>query len=115
MNCCKESKMSKADSLMYITDLCPETVAKMKDIRAKFVTLAKDIEALGESREMSLCFTAIEQAQMYAIKHLCMVCPTGKPIGLAEDLSDTPSWQGKVVGTIGHCGAATGALDGSAA
>ena len=43
MNCCKESKMSKADSLMYITDLCPETVAKMKDIRAKFVTLAKNL------------------------------------------------------------------------
>lgn len=66
---------TKAETLLYHGGLTPETVVKMKEVRKKFVQLAQDIEHLGSSRELSEAFTHIETAQMYAIKHLCMVDP----------------------------------------
>jgi hypothetical protein len=124
--CCNETKtyVSKADSLLYHGNLSQETVQKMKEIRAKFVRLARDIELLGYSRETSTCFTHIETAQMYAIKHLCMVDPQAvrEPCeDYAQEFMDSLESQegccsSKVVGTIGHCGTvARNELDGSAA
>jgi hypothetical protein len=66
---------SKSDTLLYHGNLSSETVAKMKECRAKFIELSRYVEALGSSREVSLAFTGIEHAQMLAIKHLCMVDP----------------------------------------
>ena len=63
---------NKSDTLFYHGNLSPETVAKMKETRKAFVDLARKIEALGSSRELSEAFTHIETAQMYAIKALCM-------------------------------------------
>lgn len=64
---------SKASTLKYRSNLAPESVAKMKESRAKFIEIAKYIESLGNSRELSLAFTAIEHAQMLTIKHFCLV------------------------------------------
>ena len=65
--------MSKADTLKYYSNLSEDTIEKMRVTRAKFIELASYVEGLGNSRELSLAFTNIETAQMYAIKHLCMV------------------------------------------
>lgn len=67
--------MSKAETLKYYSNLSSDTVAKMKQIRSAFIKLAAEVESLGNSRELSEAFTHIETAQMYAIKHLCMVDP----------------------------------------
>lgn len=64
---------TKTDTLFYHGNLSAETVEKMKESRKKFIELSRYVESIGNSRELSLAFTAIEQAQMYAIKHLCMV------------------------------------------
>jgi len=64
---------SKAETLKYHGNLSMKTVAKMKEARQKFIELATFVEDLGMSRELSEAFTHIETAQMYAIKHLCMV------------------------------------------
>ena len=66
---------TKADSLKYHGNLSAETVAEMKRVRKLFIDLAQVVEDLGTSRELSTAFTHIESAQMYAIKHLCMVDP----------------------------------------
>jgi hypothetical protein len=68
---------SKADSLQYIGGFTSETVEKMKEVRAAFVAIARMIEQLGTSRELSEAFTHIETAQMYAIKHVCLAAPEG--------------------------------------
>jgi hypothetical protein len=64
---------NKTDTLLYHGNLSPETVAKMKETRGKFIELSSFVEGLGNSREVSAAFTSIEHAQMLAIKHLCMV------------------------------------------
>jgi hypothetical protein len=67
----------KSDSLQYVSGFSPETVEKMKEVRAAFVRLARLVEDLGSSRELSEAFTHIETAQMYAIKHVCLAAPEG--------------------------------------
>lgn len=74
---------NKTETLKYHGNLSPETVAKMKESRKAFIELSKKVEELGNSREASLAFTHIETAQMYAIKHLCMVDPNAE----LEDLA----------------------------
>ena len=64
---------NKTETLYYHANLSPETVAKMKETRKAFITLAAMVEEMGKSRELSEAFTHIETAQMYAIKHLCIV------------------------------------------
>lgn len=64
---------TKSETLKYHGNLSAETVEKMKRTRRLFIDLAKEVEALGSSRELSTAFTHIETAQMYTIKHLCMV------------------------------------------
>lgn len=66
---------NKTETLKYHGNLSSETVAKMKEVRKAFITLSALVESLGNSREISTAFTHIETAQMYAIKHLCMVDP----------------------------------------
>lgn len=65
-----------SDTLMYHGGFNAETVAKMKESRKSFLTLAREVEAtIAPSRERSLCLTAIEQAQMYAMKAICLAAP----------------------------------------
>ena len=73
----KEDYKSKSETLLYHGNLSSETVEKMKECRGKFIQLAEYVESLQSpmNRELSLAFTHIETAQMYAIKHLCMVDP----------------------------------------
>jgi len=73
----KEDYKSKSETLLYHGNLSAETVQKMKEVRKSFVNLAQMVESLQSpmTREMSLAFTHIETAQMYAIKHLCMADP----------------------------------------
>lgn len=66
---------NKSETLKYHGNLSAETVEKMKETRKKFIELAEFVESLGGSRELSVAFTNIETAQMYAIKHLCMADP----------------------------------------
>lgn len=63
---------NKTETLKYHGSLSPDTIQKMKEVRKAFIVLSEQIEALGNSREVSVAFTHIETAQMYAIKHLCM-------------------------------------------
>jgi len=89
--CCNGTKTcSKADTLKYYANLSTGTVEKMKTMRAKFVRLAQDIEALGGTRELSTCFTHIEEAQMYCMKALCMMDPQA----VQEECCDEPEWAG---------------------
>lgn len=64
--------MSKADTLMYYVGMTPETIEQMKEVRRRYVDLARYVESLGNSAELTIAFRNIEQAQMYTIKHLCM-------------------------------------------
>lgn len=71
-----ERMPAKWPTLRYYSGMSAQTLEKMREFRAKFIALAKDVEELGQSRELSLAFTAIEQAQMYTIKHLCVADPS---------------------------------------
>lgn len=62
----------KSETLKYYTNLSTDTTEKMGRVRKAFYELSKKVEAIGNSRELSLAFTNIEQALMYTIKHLCM-------------------------------------------
>ena len=73
--------MKKSETLKYISGFNQETLDKMTAYRAKFVELAKAVEELGESRELSLAFSNIEHAQMLVIKHICLAASEGKVQG----------------------------------
>lgn len=69
--------MTKTDNLRYINNLEAATTDRMGKYRNMFIELSRLVEVLGESRELSLAHTHIEQALMYTIKHLCLVDPQG--------------------------------------
>lgn len=64
-----------SDSLKYYSNLDKQSVERMKQCRRKFIEVARYVEESPPSRERSLCLTHIESAQMYMMKHLCMIDP----------------------------------------
>lgn len=67
--------MKKSETLKYYGNLSPDSVNKMKEARRVFITTAQFVESLGESRELSAAFTAIEHALMLVNKHICVRDP----------------------------------------
>ncbi len=68
-------ELKKSETLKYHQNLSAETTQKMSEIRKGFYELSKQVEALGNSRELALAFTHIESGLMCTIKHLCLVDP----------------------------------------
>ena len=64
--------MSKTESLYFRTNLSATNLDKMKDFRQKVVNLSRELEGLGDSRELSLAFTHLEECLFYVIKHLSL-------------------------------------------
>ena len=67
--------MNKTDTLYFRQNLSSGTIAVMKNFRKLFIMLSNSIELLGESRELSLAFTHLEQSQFYVNKFLCLIDP----------------------------------------
>jgi hypothetical protein len=71
----KKETLAKSETLKYHQGMTSETIVKMEESRKKFYEFAQYLESLGSSRELSIAFTNIETAQMYVMKHLCLVDP----------------------------------------
>lgn len=63
----------RTESLYFRQNLQTSTIEKMRQYRKATIELSKMLESFGESRELSLAFTHLEAAQMYANKALCLL------------------------------------------
>lgn len=68
----------RSEILQYIVELSENTTAEMTEITKEFIELARKVEGLGESRELSLAFTHIATALYATIEHLCLVDGQGE-------------------------------------
>ena len=68
---------TKTDTLYFRQNLSSKSIEDMKRVRKMTIALSQEIESLSltSSRELSLAFTHLETALMYAIKHICLVDP----------------------------------------
>lgn len=65
----------KSESLLFHGHLSDRTVDKMREIRKKYYILSRELEKIGQAREVSLAFTELEKSLMYAIKALAILDP----------------------------------------
>jgi hypothetical protein len=72
---CSDRYPTKTSTLRYHSNLSDETLEKMKVVRATAIAFSSVVEGMGSSAETTLAFRHIEQALMYAIKHLCLIDP----------------------------------------
>lgn len=71
-------KPFKTDNLYFRTNLSQDAIDTMKHMRVAYINISAMTEGLGESRELSLAHTHIEQALFYVIKHICLLDPEAK-------------------------------------
>lgn len=63
---------TKTSTLFFRANISEDTQNIMREVRKNFVELSYALECLGDSREMDLAFTHLEEALSYAIKHLAL-------------------------------------------
>lgn len=70
-----ETSEKFSEKLKYHGNLAPETVQKMKETRARCISLCDFLESLGKSPEITLACRSIQSAMMITNAHLCYVDP----------------------------------------